>query len=183
MNMKAPVALSRLIPLLTLCLALLFALPATDAGAAPKSSKPKPFRCEYFTIDLPKRWALVNGPFKKNNGETAVLGRRDRNASVQLIYGPIHKENFRAIVEGYGKNLKAKPIYGPANQAWFDATRQGTKFRFVFRADDRGEVLVIFILNGNPADMEFIYTGMKSSRPGLVPVNPERKAGKAKKGK
>lgn len=165
---------------------LAFALLLVLALSAPMEAKAATFRCALFTIDMPKGWSLVNGPFKKKGGETAVLGRRDRKASVQMLYGPSIQDNLKTIVEGYAKGLKGKPVYN-GNQAWFDVTRNGQQMRFVFCQDEPNNMLAIFILNGNPAEMSFVSTGMKTKYPGLVPKNvfqpfsAQPQKGKAKK--
>lgn len=160
--------------LLALVLLLLagLVLPAGQAEAAT-------FRCKYFTLNLPRNWSLINGPFKKGGGETAVLGRRDHKASVQLIYGTSVKENFRTIVDGYAKSLKAKATYTSASQAWFDTQRKGQTMRFHFCQDEAESLLAIFILNGKPEDMAFVHTGMQTKYKGLVP-QPAQTGGKAK---
>ena len=150
-----------LITALTLLLCLLLA-PLSEAQAGT-------FRCQYFTLNLPQNWKLINGPFKKGGGETAVLGRRDHKASVQMLYGTSVKENFKTIVEGYANGLKASPKYMDTSQAWFDTTRKGQQFRFIFCQDAAAQVLAIYILNGKPGDMDFIRTGMKTKYKGLVP--------------
>lgn len=166
---------------------LAFALLVVLACATPSQALADTFRCSLFTIDMPKGWSLVNGPFKKKGGETAVLGRRDRKASIQLLYGPSIQDNLKTIVEGYAKGLKGKPVYN-GNQAWFDASRNGQQMRFVFCQDEPNNMLAIFILNGNPAEMSFVGSGMKTKYPGLVPNNvfqpfpsQPQKGGKAKK--
>ena len=152
-----------------LALIFLFAFAITTI-MAPVDARADTFRCPLFTIDLPKGWSLVNGPFKKKGGETAVLGRRDRKASIQMLYGPSIQDNLKTIVEGYARGLNGKPVYD-GNQAWFDATRNGQRMRFVFCQDEPNNMLAIFILNGNPAEMSFVSTGMKTKYPGLVPKN------------
>ncbi len=151
-----------------LVLALLLILP----GLLPSEAWAARFNCAYFSMDLPRGWSLIEGPFKKRGGETAVLGRRDHKASLQMIYGPSNARNFRTIVEGYAKGLRGRPVFS-ANQAWFDTVRGDQKLRFLFRHDNAGKVLVIFILNGRPQDMNFLFTNMKTRHAGLVPVNPD----------
>ena len=156
---KTPKTLATTLALL-LCL-LLAPLSEAQAGT---------FRCQYFTLNLPQNWKLINGPFKKGGGETAVLGRRDHKASVQMLYGTSVKENFKTIVEGYARGLRASPKYMGTSQAWFDTTRKGQQFRFIFCQDDAAQVLAIYILNGKPkVDADFIRTGMKTKYKGLVP--------------
>ena len=86
-----------------------------------------------------------------------------------MLYGTSVKENFKTIVEGYAKGLKASPKYMDTSQAWFDTTRKGQQFRFIFCQDAAAQVLAIYILNGKPGDMDFIRTGMKTKYKGLVP--------------
>ena len=154
--------------LTALLLAVLFLLPVL----LPADAQAARFSCAYFSLDLPRGWSLIEGPFKKRGGETAVLGRRDHKASLQMIYGPSSARNFRTIVEGYAKGLRGKPVFS-ANQAHFDTIRGDQKLRFIFRHDNAGKVLAIFILNGRPQDMNFLFTNMKTRHAGLVPVNPD----------
>ena len=153
---------------LTLVLLLLagLALPANEVQA-------ETFRCKYFILPMPKHWSLINGPFKKGGGETAVLGRRDRKASIQLIYGTSVKENFRTIVNGYAKSLKAKAVYTSPSQAWFDTTRRGQTMRFHFCQDEVESLLAIYILNGKPEEMAFIHTKLQTKYKGLVPLRAQ----------
>ena len=65
--------------------------------------------------------------------------------------------------------LIKSPKYMGTSQAWFDTTRKGQQFRFIFCQDDAAQVLAIYILNGKPKDMDFIRTGMKTKYKGLVP--------------
>lgn len=155
---KTPKTLATTLALL-LCL-LLAPLSEAQAGT---------FRCQYFTLNLPQNWKLINGPFKKGGGETAVLGRRDHKASVQMLCGTSVKENFKTIVEGYARGLRASPKFMGTSQAWFDTTRKGQQLRFIFCQDEAAQVLAIYILNGTPKDMDFIRTGMKTKYRGLVP--------------
>ena len=140
--------------------------------ALPGQASAKPFKTPMFTIELPAGWSLINGPFKRNGGEMAVLGRRDHKASVQLMYGPTEPAHFKSIVEGYARSMHGtQPVFdGP--QASFDCTsaRAGQSLHLVFRRDDTGTKLLICIFNGRMEDMLFVARNMTTPYPGLVPV-------------
>lgn len=127
------------------------------------------FKAPFFSIALPPGWSLINGPFKKNGGETAILGRRDHKASIQLLYGPTTPEHFKSIVTGYAKSFNAPEPAFERNQASFNAERSGQQLHFLFCHDDSGKNLIIFIFNGQMSDMQFVFTGLSSYLQGMTP--------------
>ncbi|MBR6468518.1 MAG: hypothetical protein IKT16_10250 [Desulfovibrio sp.] len=163
--------------------ALLALLPALWL-ALPGQACAKPFKTAMFAIELPAGWSLINGPFKRNGGEMAVLGRRDHKASVQLMYGPTDPAHFRDIVEGYARSMHGTPpVYEGSRQASFDCTsaKAGQSLHLVFRSDDTGTRLLICIFNGRMEDMLFIARNMTTPYPGLVPsLSPVRPAPSAR---
>lgn len=152
----------------TLALAVVLGLAA--ALTAPSTSAlAATFRSPYFTMELPKGWDLVNGPFKKRGGETAVIGRKDHKASIQILSGPIEPDRFKDVVKGYAQSLKVPvpPVRG--QQAAFPATYKGQSLYIIFRCDNTKTKLAIFICNGNMKDMQFIYRNIRPTVAGMKP--------------
>lgn len=149
--------------------ASLLALAFLVALALPAEAVAATFRSPYFTLELPKDWSLVEGPFKKNGGEAAVIGRRDHKASVQIMSGPIKPGEFETIVKGYAHSLRIAEPTVKGQQAMFEASRNGQRLTFIFRCNDSRTKLVIFICNGDMKGMKFL-SGMQTKEPGLVPT-------------
>ncbi|MDR2820186.1 MAG: hypothetical protein LBB60_06635 [Desulfovibrio sp.] len=147
----------------TLATLLLLITPA-QTGAAPLSTN-------YFSLDTPADWVIVQGPKKEKGAVHVLLGQKDHKCSTTLTVGPCVPGDAEKAAQNGSKTLGGTPPAARNGQIEFTFDKNGVKGHVIVREDTQAKLLLVLIIAGDAKQADFVYA-MRSPYKNLVPRRP-----------
>lgn len=129
-----------------------------------------PVTTKYYSLDLPKDWAVLRGPIKQDETLFVQLANTKKTTTATLVVAKASPKTLNEAIKIYSKRLQTTPI-----------TRQGqTEFKIKHKSDvgycllryePRSHLLVILSVSGELKNIDFLFK-VRTPYVGLFPLRP-----------
>ncbi|SDF98679.1 hypothetical protein SAMN05192586_1222 [Desulfovibrio legallii] len=134
-----------------------------------------PLTTQYYSLDLPPDWVVVNGPVKLQGAVQVLLGQKDHKASALIIAGPAQPGEAEQAARANARRLGGNEPVRRADGQWeFAFIQEGVKGLGLAREDPAARLLLMLVVSGDAARADFVYR-MRGPYKALLPVAPEKR--------
>ncbi|MCR5563911.1 MAG: hypothetical protein K6F46_11220 [Desulfovibrio sp.] len=130
-----------------------------------------PLTTQYFGLNLPPDWMVLDGPRKEGKSVRVQLGNKAKTAAVALAAGPARPGDAEKAADAYAKRLRGTKPTVQNGQLYFTFGHQGEHGYAILREDALSGLLLICIVSGDLKAADFVYE-MRGPYKALRPVRP-----------